>query len=551
MASSRFVLMVEILVLLIGVTYGSTKSLENQQCSNSSSKIAMIGAGVSTLYLALRLYEKYGIKNIDIYEQEENAGYTLEAIDTNSEWGFLDVATIGTPVIYNDDTIHFGMTEKFKSLITRYDSIISTPLPSIKGMHHEKQSLIPMLSFMSNGVIQNYTQLVEQVIDLLLLLEEIRQKNITKISQYYEHGYTVKGESIQEWGIRNGFGNAVYFCAALCQIFLFQNDWAAQSASYQLYYYAKWRVPFIVEGLRFIGRNSTYFADLGEEYHFIFKLMQYHEIHNPGFDSMIEPSFQHLFDNVVQELTEYDIKIMFRHKALSVKKIKGKRNLEVIYKETDEINIKSKTYDFVFLSCRSQNVLKLLDKHEFQTQFDLFEKYTSMRLLNAVYIKNTQNLTVPSFWEDGGFAIYPLMFDAGKINNSFDECSPNFIYIFDDQKQFVSYGMGPTVLSAASDSFNVDKFKNDCVNKFVSYYNQFYGLNVNKEDISQIFSWFHYSEITTEGERNNFYQRIKELQGKNGLFIIGETVSGITVPNVVSYIEDNLEEFNVIMTEMY
>ena len=127
--------------------------------------------------------------------------------------------------------------------------------------------------------------------------------------------------------------------------------------------------------------------------------------------------------------------------------------------------------------------------------------------------------------------IYPYCIYVGtnEINKVY-QCQPFYAYVFNNASYMVAFGLADNKIDS------VETCRKLLFNQLVSDKGLgIKGLSIN--DLIKDKKWNIGSQFLPNGEKNDCYEILYQLQGKNQLFFIGETVAGFTVPNQIDFIK--------------
>eukprot|EP01084_Bolivina_argentea_P075361 136620_1 len=540
-----------VFIVFIFHIYGDDSS---DDAHDSPNKIAVIGAGVSSLYMVLKLHEEFGVTDVDIYERESQASANIFSYDTKGEYGFHDLGLTFPPRYFNDSEIPFGLSDTYFSLLTRYHDITIQSGPLVSGLLTTTQQYIPTQSFLQNGIITDFNALASETLQLLLIIQEFTENGYTNIVDWYENGFTIKGESFDDWSARKNLNNVAYFSKAVTQSFFPLWTITEWTASFMLHYNRAWYIEVYISLLLEFGLTSSSVRNLGQQYSLIANVMEYQE-NNAVERIIVRPSYQQLFDNVASELTNNGINIKFNTEITKVQKHKGK--LELTFQQENNDNEHdsddeqhSELYDYVFISSSARDTIQFLNSQDFEHRYNLLAKYTMTQQASYSRIKDTFMVRKPSFLTDGLFGFYPQLFAIGttQLEQLYDNCSPLYLRVFNDAQTVITLGLGPKWQIMDAINVDLDEFSEDCVQIAVHYLNNALNMTLDEKNMQNLWTFQHATSVTSDGEVNNFYELFDELQGDNGLFFIGETVSGVSVPLIIEHIENRYQLFYDIMT---
>lgn len=515
-------------------------------------KIAIIGGGASGLYAAHQLYYDKGISNITIFEKEDNpsASAVSYKYDTkNNET--LDMGTIFIPsssykYVEKDDgsqKVDLDIWKPIKALIDKYQLEL---LPVSGGfiLDAENKKIDSVAQFFAKSGYdlkdpQTAAQLADELIRIMLYLEPLYHIELFDIKDLYDMGFTLKGETIQEWGARLNF-------PILTHLQMWAADQAGMapthlsSAANVIKLTEKFRIPYFAMLLKHFGisHNDPRIAD----YDFIKAVL-----YNNGEDVLQKPTYyrfrdgyQSLWDNMSNDLTKNSkgkIKIRYNTEVTGVTSNKSDEN-------EGQITIKDHlgnqhTFDYVFLSVRRNAALSILNPKSFPTRYALYENGTTEdpHYMAKLYKLNTENQW---FSRDGVYPIYPNAKLAGTENvKDIYNCEPFYAYIVGNAKYLTTFGF-------IQDTETYESCKNNSFNYLV---NEMGIKDLSKEDLIQENLWSLGSQILPEAEKAGMHEKMHELQGHQGLFFIGETLSGFTVPNQMEFVLKHIDDWHQIMIQ--
>ena len=154
--------------------------------------------------------------------------------------------------------------------------------------------------------------------------------------------------------------------------------------------------------------SSPILEDMGEEYLWIAIIMKHHQLHGGTSWTFIEPSYQHLFDNVVDELVENGVNIQFNANVFSVEKCEMEHSNQISYEKNGDLN--TTNYDYV-LSLPTKQCITIFKWNDFSIRYDLYNsQYTTICTAQGTVFGNIGNIEQPTFWDRDAALCHILIF---------------------------------------------------------------------------------------------------------------------------------------------
>ena len=529
-------------------------------------KICFVGGGASAIYTAYTLFYDHGLCDITIFERGDTASKSAQSYVYDKKNNYaLDLGTIFIPAssckIKSKNSsksspywdIDWDIWSPMKELIDKYDLKLTRQNGSFLLDCSKKERTLILKAFEFNGwdigiinsitnpqVKKNREKLKKECIKVINMLEPLYNLDCYGIDEIYKLGICNKGEKIIDWGKRHDCEMVTWFLMVAADMAGMGPTCIVSSAASVLRLTEKFRMPYFALFLTYLGVNKS--SDCIKDYPFIQSLL-YHggDCIINELDVVTSPTYytfkngyQSLWNNMIDDITSKSNGSIKFYLNTPVKKVTkcGSESSDSVNVET--ANKGDFNFDYVFISSRRDSTLELLDEKSFSEEHDLYLSASSETIDYYAALYKLDKDKKQWFSKDGIYPIYPYSKHIGtpEITNIY-QCEPFYAYVFNDGEYIVAFGL----VDDKAD-LPIEKCRELLFNHLINDDKNSLGIkNLKRKDLLHDQKWDLGSQFLPNGEINNCYDTLYKLQGKNGVFFIGETVAGFTVPNQFDFVK--------------
>ena len=194
------------------------------------------------------------------------------------------------------------------------------------------------------------------------------------------------------------------------------------------------------------------------------------------------------------------------------------------------------------MSSKPGNTVEFLDQTDFKDAYDLYQEVLDYDDSNfqlyyefGVQFDDTQ---IPE-WVKSDLINEPagigfseqFLNNFGGINETINYCKPIIFYGFNNMQSIIfTFYTNENIFEL------IGITKSECIQQVIDYLNdEEIGFNITDNMIEYRQEYIYPSIVPSELEEDGWYDNLDALQGVNGVYYVGELISGVWILNVWDY----------------
>lgn len=451
--------------------------------------IAIIGGGVSGIFTAIAL-KKAGFDQIRIFEKSHRPANLTHSFEY--EGNTFDYSTKLIP------SISFYSPGIFPPLLELIEEtgmdLLLPPTPKFFDLEKDKELLIPpvMAQFGKFKVVSDFARAFK----LLTQLRDCRT-----MSEIYATGIVNPGEDIVAWGKRHKLESIAALTNYIIDLFNM-----GPSQHIPAVFVLTSRIHFLAPYFHSILHRTPvrlFFNLFGSRKNPFFHPFLNHP-EKPGKYFIFKAGYQKFLEKLIEK---YGLNITFNAEITDVQTAGDQRSF--LLNPTERIH-----FDKLIFCCPPDAIAQLSPEPEIRAQFSEIRQNRYIR---------TWAFTVKE-WPNQRFGKQNYIINGGNpldMGGAGFKANGRLMYVAKD------FAENDLIMSAVYADFSMTEEE---LQQALTESLRTFGLEVKEIVGHRDFIWPHHPNLAQC--KNGFYSRLDVLQGQNGIYYSGESVTGIGVPTI-------------------